>query len=290
MVDEKLVDLIKRYTSENSDLKFQPRKWEYDLDYRRKGDSPADYYIGTWVGLQKHGFGMYVWRDQRRYVGEWKKDQMHGIGSYIIPCADPKAPTNKTEFTACYHYEGFFQNGKRHGLGWYKWPDQRIYVGGFYNDTIHGYGTLTWADGSYYQGMFQGGRMHGHGLRVWSDRSYYFGLWEENKKHGEGTYVYSDQRSKYSGEWVQGVMNGKGKMEWVTVDKDDFPLLDWYEGSWKDGHRCGKGTYVHRDGTTFAGVWKDNKPIRGVYTTPLGRKIKGEKSSLAEELDVSSTM
>jgi hypothetical protein len=53
----------------------------------------------------------------------------------------------------------------------------------------------------------------------------------------------------YTGEWLGGFRNGKGKAIW--------PDGSTYEGSWSYGYPFGEGIFIHSDGGSFNGKWKN---------------------------------
>lgn len=74
-------------------------------------------------------------------------------------------------------------------------------------------------------------------------------------------------RDEYSGDWVDGKMQGKGKMVYKNGNI--------YEGDWKDNMRYGKGKIINKDGSTFEGEWKNDKMGYGTFTWPNGRTYTG---------------
>ena len=53
-----------------------------------------------------HGFGKYVWADEKQYEGQYCDDKKHGYGIY-------KWPDGR-------RYMGFWKDGKQHGLAEYQ--------------------------------------------------------------------------------------------------------------------------------------------------------------------------
>ena len=51
-------------------------------------------------------------------------------------------------------YTGYFVNGKREGLGTFKWDVGDIYVGLWKNDKMNGNGTYTFSDGYTIRGVW----------------------------------------------------------------------------------------------------------------------------------------
>lgn len=54
----------------------------------------------------------------------------------------------------------------------------------------------------------------------------------------------------YSGEWRDGLKDGRGVYQWRNKS---------YVGQWQDGKRNGKGTFVLEDGSRYVGAWRDDK-------------------------------
>jgi hypothetical protein len=50
-----------------------------------------------------HGFGIFIWPDNRKYIGDFQKDKRHGFGIFIWP--DAKV------------YYGYWSNSKQQGKG-----------------------------------------------------------------------------------------------------------------------------------------------------------------------------
>ena len=70
--------------------------------------------------------------------------------------------------------------------------------------------------------------------------------------------VLFDDGSSYSGEWRNGIINGRGVFLWSNGDR--------FEGEWKDGKQHGQGTFASADGSVYYGGWKDGrKDGDGVY-------------------------
>lgn len=76
-----------------------------------------------------------------------------------------------------------------------------------------------------------------------------------------GVCEYADG-SKYNGEWVDDLKNGKGVYEYPNGDK--------YSGDWVDDARNGKGRargilgcLEYADGRKYDGPWKDDKIVGG---------------------------
>ena len=136
---------------------------------------------------------------------------------------------------------------------------------------------------------------------------------EEQSFTGEGTDTYGD--AVYSGQWLNGVPYGQGRMEyesgsvyegafvygeregygvlsyaggdvyegqWVDGEENGQGKLTWsngdvYEGAWVDGERSGYGVITWHDGDVYAGDWQDGKRTGyGTYTWKDGTTYEGQ--------------
>ena len=109
---------------------------------------------------------------------------------------------------------------------------------------------------------------------------------EEEKKEeppvetsGTGEFVYSEGIT-YIGDWklVDGVKvkDGHGKLTHV-FKSIQMPVVEEYEGEWKNDMMDGKGVYKYASGATYSGEWKNNRHHgKGVYKTANGCKYEGE--------------
>lgn len=87
-------------------------------------------------------------------------------------------------------YEGTYMNGKPHGSGTIKWPDNELYSGEWKDGKPHGRGT-RWRDGIIYEGAWKDGKSHGHGTMRWPRRDgrVFEGEWADgNMQYGTMTW------------------------------------------------------------------------------------------------------
>jgi len=81
---------------------------------------------------------------------------------------------------------------------------------------------------------------------------------------GEHAVLFNDG-SSYSGEWMNGEINGRGVFLWRNGDR--------FEGEWKNGLQNGQGTFAAADGSVYYGGWKlGKKDGEGVFK-PAGSKV-----------------
>jgi hypothetical protein len=82
------------------------------------------------------------------------------------------------------------------------------------------------------------------------------------KRHGTGTF--EDGNNKYSGEWKDDKISGKGKFIYSTgaqyeVISRDWNLVHLNQGDWVDGKYEGFGNYKFEDGSMYTGQWRENR-------------------------------
>lgn len=58
---------------------------------------------------------------------------------------------------------GQWLDSQKHGLGYYEWPDGRVYQGQYWQDQASGFGAFAWPDGQRYEGYWHVGKQHGAG-------------------------------------------------------------------------------------------------------------------------------
>ncbi|CAL1169212.1 unnamed protein product [Cladocopium goreaui] len=99
------------------------------------------------------------YEDGSEYYGQFVKRQFHGQGRMRWNCGDGLVD----------EYNGFWENGKMHGQGVYKYCNGTRYQGEFKENLREGYGVLTFTDGSLYEGG-----------------------WREDVPEGDGRVIYSN--------------------------------------------------------------------------------------------------
>ncbi|TAF63927.1 MAG: hypothetical protein EAZ55_12530 [Cytophagales bacterium] len=279
------------------------------------GDYAGDVYVGQFANDKRNGFGTYTYADGTLYTGQWVNGEEHGQGTMTWPSGstytgnfDEGYRTGKGTYVwgrktqwAGDRYEGDFLKNKRHGYGTYTYSSGKIEKGYFENDTYmgqldhqtgcisgdceNGFGTYVFNNGDKYVGQWLNGERHGQGTYTWSnDGDYagdsYTGDFKNNKRSGVGTYSYGDG-TKYVGQWLDGKIQGKGKMTWVSGSSYEGDFVnderegngtyiwgastdnagDKYVGQWKAGNRTGRGTYTYASGTINDGIFENNEYI-----------------------------
>ena len=125
---------------------------------------------------------------------------------------------------------------------------------------------------------------------------------ENRKPHGKGKFFNKVSGESYSGDFVNGKKEGKGKMtsygkKFVGNWRNDQPhgkgLFVYeqsektysYSGDFVNGNKEGKGIMKFQYGTRFDGIWKNNLPIgKGIIILKDGTRKQGEYAA-AEAVD-----
>ena len=79
---------------------------------------------------ERHGFGVYYFKNGNKYVGEWENDKRNGHGTFYRADGD--------------RYEGNFVDGKANGHGTYYWAKGDKYTGEWKNNAQNGRGVYCW--------------------------------------------------------------------------------------------------------------------------------------------------
>eukprot|EP00826_Nyctotherus_ovalis_P043782 TRINITY_DN4657_c0_g6_i2.p2 TRINITY_DN4657_c0_g6~~TRINITY_DN4657_c0_g6_i2.p2 ORF type:complete len:142 (+),score=38.10 TRINITY_DN4657_c0_g6_i2:856-1281(+) len=90
----------------------------------------------------------------------------------------------------------------------------------------------------------------------------YTGEWKDNCMHGKGVYTWKDGR-KYEGEYEMDKKHGHGKYQWADGRV--------YDGPWVDGKQHGQGKYMLNDGTEKIGVWVNGKRVKWIEETDCAK-------------------
>ena len=152
-------------------------------------------------------------------------------GAVALPSVDPSRGMKQF-----YNYNGRWKNGKPHGFGTFVFATSThnqkngTYEGDSENGHPHGTGVRRFRNGCSYEGTFQNGHMHGVGvLTNKNERIFYEGEFQYGKRHGQGRF------------------NTKSGIV--------------YEGLWENGQRNGHGCETNNRGTTYTGVFKDDRIV-----------------------------
>ncbi|GMI11168.1 hypothetical protein TrVE_jg4502 [Triparma verrucosa] len=219
-------------------------------------------YEGELLNSQRHGFGVFVYKNGHIYEGSWRKNLEHGSGT-IFDAKRQIVYTGEFEkgrltgqgtyfFSDGGKYTGEFRDNLRHGTGEYRYPNKNVYVGEWKDDLFWGKGKYTWANG---EGSFDGD-------------------WLMGMRHGKGMLKLPDGFS-YDGQWVQDAMEGRGNAV--------YPNKQTYNGQFHQSLRDGRGTSTFSNGGVYEGRFKNDK-IEGSGTFSLSNvvKVSGEGEKIEE--------
>jgi hypothetical protein len=183
-------------------------------------------------------------------------------------------------------YSGAQLNNKRHGKGKATYDYGNVFDGEWHEGERHGMGTQTYSDGDAYVGAWAHGRKHGAGTYTWKDGATYVGDWLNNKRHGDGKMTCSNsemyngvensrRNDEYNGQWQHGKYHGRGVYSHYTDNMT-------YSGDWVEGLRCGNGKITFTDGDVYTDTFFNDKAQGGVnakYTTAAGAESTGKAAA-----------
>ncbi len=240
-----------------------------------EAESGISYYKGSKVQTfanSKFGrsWSRRFYDDGTKIVGEGNHTQLFGDGykfnkyGFVTNCGeyrydipiDEKHKVERVEFSDGAFYEGRLDDDrKRHGYGWYHFPNGDDYLGEFCNGDRTGKGVYYFNSGSVYNGILVKGNFNGKGVIRYSDGEVYDGDFKDDNKHGRGIYRYKDGKCKY-GIWKDNSYFGTDP----RMTPDDFPVksLVYKDGSKYKGHTFdvlphGTGVMRHADGSVYDG-------------------------------------
>ncbi|RNF01413.1 putative protein kinase [Trypanosoma conorhini] len=181
-----------------------------------------------------------------------------------------QAEPTRIDFDEGYYVGTVDEDGHMSGYGKAVWMSGDTYVGTWLGDTMNGRGVYTWADGDCYEGEYKNGLQNGFGV-LKDATGVYTGEWVDDMRQGLGKMEYACG-SVYEGEWVANMRHGEGKLteengivyhgEFVRNEKEGKGVMtnaegDVYEGEFANGKPNGKGTYIWADGAKYVGSFKD---------------------------------
>ena len=108
--------------------------------------------------------------------------------------------------------------------------------------------------GDSYTGDLKDGKRDGEGIFIYPNGDRYEGEWKNDKRDGMGIFTFEDQTLKYIGEFKNDNFHGQGTLYVNNEEKYEgtwnygelrqeatisYPLLDRYEGEWKNDREEG---------------------------------------------------
>ncbi len=210
-------------------------------------------YVGSFSDGEFNGKGVYTYLDGTKYDGMWFEGEINGQGALYL-----------TDGSYIY---GEFIEGHPSGICDYEYPNGDVYKGTLVNWKRNGEGTFIWSNGDKYEGTFVDGERQGYGVYTYCDGGTYAGYWIDNVQNGKGTYTTDE--GAFSGIYVEGILEGEGKVEFKNGDKYEGAFVhgimtdengkysfkdgSFYMGSFKQNHFEGKGKLTFRDGSWVEG-------------------------------------
>ena len=201
---------------------------------------------------------------------------------------------------------GHFKAGALCGAGLAIYGDFGVYVGEFKEGLRSGYGRMSYQNESLecleisdtigeYEGQWKRDRRHGRGKMTYKNGIIYEGQYREDRRHNVSGSVQFPSGDRYTGLWVNDLMNGFGRYEEaggavvcgmfvqgalgkegvlemaeggkyegdVRNMKPDgrgrwlYPNGDLYTGELTEGVRSGTGKMAYKDGSEYEGEWKE---------------------------------
>ncbi|MFN6036836.1 MAG: FISUMP domain-containing protein [Bacteroidota bacterium] len=235
---------------------------------------------GTWNNDMFTGKGKFTFEGGEVYDGEWVDGIFHGTGKYLL--------------TDSSYYDGFWEYGEKNGRGIYYGKNEDVYWRcNWKNDLPVDTGTVfnSKKDWDWYY-VYKGGV---GGIKTGSNTT---GANHKYVFNGKGDYysrfrtggglvmVFTD--SIYTGEYLNGLKHGKGKLlikELYINYKDpgnndpnepdsSLSIINYeYDGGWVSGNKNGRGKeskIESASSSNYEGEWReDNKNGNGE------EKIKG---------------
>ena len=187
------------------------------------------------------------------------------------------------------------QGGIRNGDGVHYYANGDIYDGEFLDNQRVGKSRLRFNDGSEYIGQFIDDTADGHGIFMDKEGNRYMTMVDEQEKHKE-----KDGKESDSGYFLKGKIYGRGEIKFKNGDTyvgflrgtrrhgkghmsfivarrngDRFDIGE-YEGNWNRDKREGVGKMQYANGSTFTGIWKNDKRYKGELTEGNNQSYKGK--------------
>jgi hypothetical protein len=149
-------------------------------------------------------------------------------------------------------YEGDLDSsGYFHGTGKMVSTLGYTYTGQFQKGLMHGKGKIEWVNGLSYDGTWEDNIISGSGRYQWPTGDWYEGQVKKSVRHGKGKFFYAALDETYTGEWVNGLREGAGTL--------DYGGGSTYVGRWKNDRKCGSGIMTYAGKDTYDGEWLDDQ-------------------------------
>ena len=226
-------------------------------------------YVGYYdINYCRRGFGTLYEKDRVRYSGLWCEDCRHGRGTEYQDGVIISGTWNMdviTEADLYYTLTGDSYQG-----------EIRMSKTDAATDLPHGWGRHTSHNGDVFQGTFCEGKRQGLGRLQCVNGDEHSGRYNHGVPDGHGQCrLLLPTPSSPSSSRSQHMLGDN-----ANIDDDSMPFqpcVGCYEGSWKDGQRCGRGTMklpacsalsvsigaglgTSCHSCTYKGTWNDDLP------------------------------
>jgi hypothetical protein len=105
-------------------------------------------------------------------------------------------------------YIGTFSHGVPDGKGYFSYPSGMQYEGEVKNGRREGVAEALFPNGDDYKGQWKDGKPDGTGRMEYKLGGAYEGEWKLGKRHGTGTLTYAGSGRRYTGQFVEGLIEG----------------------------------------------------------------------------------
>jgi hypothetical protein len=163
-------------------------------------------------------------------------------------------------------YEGQVSRGVPNGQGMFVFANNSRYEGGVRKGKPDGTGVFTFANGDKYSGGMLAGQPHGNGTFSFAPGDSYTGQFYLGQAKGYGVFK-SAQGIRCEGRFFSSQLSGDGSCSYPR----GFGVAS-YVGEFRKGQPAGRGRIVYRNGNTFAGQFRDGRPV---HTKNLGGANSG---------------
>ncbi|CAE7944554.1 RSPH1 [Symbiodinium necroappetens] len=96
-------------------------------------------------------------------------------------------------FPSGHVYEGYFQDGRRHGVGTDRYMDGSVFVGEYQDGQRNGRGTYTSANGAGFVGDYQKDKKHGKGMYTYENGDVEVGVYDQGEDKGRAVKLSADR-------------------------------------------------------------------------------------------------
>jgi S1-C subfamily serine protease len=135
------------------------------------------------------------------------------------------------------------------------------------------YSIIHYKNGDRFEGEMLNGNFHGL-IKLRTDDEFYFGQAVNGFKQGFGVTEF-DNGNFHVGQYSRNLRNGLGSFYWGQTNDELFGHV--YIGSFVDGWRNGRGTYLLPSGNIYEGEWVEgDRTGKGVKYFSSGNRYEGD--------------